>query len=142
MSASANLDLVRSIYGAWERGDWDSTDWADPEIECRFADGPALGDWRGVTGLRQCLHELLNPWEQWRTRADAYRELDDERVLVLDHFSGRGATSGVDMEEMRTEGAVLFHLRRSKVTRLVLYWSRGRALSDVGLSSGTASSSS
>ena len=44
---SANLNLVRSIYAAWESGDFISVDWADSEIEYTMIGGP----WRFTGGL-------------------------------------------------------------------------------------------
>jgi hypothetical protein len=66
---------------------------------------------------------------------DEYRELDAERILVLLHDRGRGKTSGVEVGEISTRGANLLHVHGGKVTRLVLYWSRERAFTDLGLTS-------
>jgi ketosteroid isomerase-like protein len=86
--ASANLDLVRSMYAAWGRGDFTSAKWAHPEIEFVIADGPSPGSWTGVAGMAEGHHDFLGAWEGFRTEAEEYRELDDERVLVLAHHTG------------------------------------------------------
>jgi ketosteroid isomerase-like protein len=130
---SANLELVRSIYPAWQRGDWSSADWADPEIDFVGADMLPVMRAKGLAGLAQAWREFLEQWEEWRVEPVEYRELDDERVLVLIKLSGRGKSSGLEVEQMRAEGANLFHIRNGKVTRLVLYWNRDRALADLGL---------
>ena len=86
--ASANLDLVRSIAAAWERGDYSSVEWADPEIEFVIADGPEPGRSTGRTGLAPKLLDFQNAWQEYHSEAVEYRELDDERVLVLTYASG------------------------------------------------------
>ena len=65
---------------------------------------------------------------------DECRALDGERVLVLVHWSGRGKASGLEVARMTTRSAVLFHVRAGKVTRVVAYLDRERALAELGLS--------
>jgi ketosteroid isomerase-like protein len=129
-----NLEFVRSLYGAWERGDFfSSVGWAHPEIEFVFADGPTPGSWRGLAGMAEGFREFLSAWKEVSLTVEEYRDLDDERVLVFVQYSGRGKTSGLQLGQMRTRTAGLFHVRDGQVTRLVLYWDRERALADLGL---------
>src|SRR3989442_14816028 len=130
--ASANLDLVRSICAALERGDYSSAEWVHPEIEFVIADGPAPGRW-GYATAAKALRDVLSAWEGSTAEMEEYRELDDERVLVLYHLSGRGKVSGIELGQLRSQGAGLFHGRDGKVIRLVLYWDRERAFADLGL---------
>jgi len=130
---SQNLELVRSIFAAWGRGDFGSVEWADPEIEFVIADGPAPGSWKGLSGMMEGWRDFLSAWEGWRGEAEEYRDVDGERVLVLIVGSGRGKTSGLAAEQIRARGVNLFYLRNGKVAKLVVYFNRDRALADLGL---------
>jgi ketosteroid isomerase-like protein len=130
---SENVELVRSVHEAWGRRDYVWTDWADPAIEFVVADGPSPGRWTGLDGMWQGWREILGPWDDWRAEELDLRELDEERVLALVRFSGRGRLSGLEVAQMSQEGANLFHLRDGRVTKLVVYWDSDRALADLGL---------
>jgi ketosteroid isomerase-like protein len=130
---SENLDLVRSIYADWERGDFGSVEWMHPEIEYVFADGPSPGRWTGVDGTVESFRNFLSGFKEVHFTADEFRELDRERVLVLCRGSGRGEASGLELGQMQTRAANLFHLRAGKVSRLVVYFDREQGLADLGL---------
>ena len=98
--SSSNLDLVRSIFADWERGDYSWVEWADPEIEFVVTDGPSPGVWTGVAGMAE------------------------------------GKAGGLVAGQMRSQGVALYHISAGKVTRLVCYWDRDRALADLGFSPG------
>lgn len=134
---SENLDLVRSLYTAWERGDWTAPPtWADPEIEFVLADGP---DPTSATGAAEMVavftREFLSTWDNLRTEAQEYRELDDGRILVFVHNRGRGRASGMEVDQLMGtgEGANVWLIRDGKVANVAMYWDRARALADLGL---------
>ena len=129
-----NVEIVRSIYAAWERGNFAETHWADPRIDCQFiGDVPSAGTAKGLDGMATAWREWLSAWQDFRVEADEYRDLG-ERVLVLCRFAGRGRTSGVEVGQMWTKGASLFHIRNGRVTKLLLYTDYQRTLADLDLS--------
>jgi hypothetical protein len=130
---SANLDLVRSIYADWERGEFSSRVWADPQIEYVIDGGPVSGSWSGLDGMALGWRGWLDAWADYRTEVEEYRRLDDERVLVLTHDSGRGKASGLELGEVGFKAAVLFQVAHGKVTRLVIYFDRDQAFAELGL---------
>ncbi len=96
---SANLDLVRSIYADWERGDFSSAEWADPNIEYVTVGGPEPGS--STAKDSHSLRAFLSAWNDYRTEAEEYRQIDGERILVLARSSGRGKTSGAAITHAR-----------------------------------------
>ena len=128
-----NVELVRSIYAEWERGDYSSAAWAVADIECVFSDGPSPRRSRGLAAMAEASRDYLSAFEEYHQEAKEFRALDSARVLVLVQRSGRGKRSGLELGQMQTQGAHVFHVRDGKVTSFVAYWDRDRALADLGL---------
>jgi hypothetical protein len=105
---SENVDLVRSIYADWERGDFTSAEWAHPEIEYVHADGPSPGSWRGVPKMGSVFRDWLSALEGWTAEAEEYRELDSGRVLVITTSSARGKSSGLGVGQVYAQARTCF----------------------------------
>jgi hypothetical protein len=86
-----------------------------------------------VAGLGEIFRDWFRAFEDVRFEVTEYRELDLQRVLVLGHYSGRGRTSGLEVAQVWSDTAAVFQMRRRKVTKLILYLDRERALADLGL---------
>jgi hypothetical protein len=130
---SSNLDLIRSIYAEWERGDFSSSHWADPGIELAVMDGPSPGTTTGLNAMASRWGEVLSAYDDFRAIPESFHELDDERVLVLIRNRGRGKASGVEVDAIQRKSVNLFYVRAGKVVRLETWWDRERGLAELGL---------
>ncbi len=124
---------MRSIYADWERGDFSHVEWADLDIEWTLVDGLSPGTWRGLAGMATT-SALGGATSEEAPRIE-YRELDDERVLVL-----QSALAGAEERAESRSGATTDERRdisstspTARSAKLVLYSVRDRALSDLGL---------
>ena len=124
-----NVELVRSIVADWERGDYSSVGWADPEIEFMAADGPVIT--RGLEAMGRRWGEVLSAWEHFATASEDFIDAGGDRVLVLVRFEGRGRTSGIPVEAFL--GAQLITVQEGKLVRLATHADRQEAFEAAGL---------
>jgi ketosteroid isomerase-like protein len=111
---SANLDLVRSIYADWERGDFSRSDWADPEIEYINPSGAIEpGTRRGLAAFSRAVERVFEGWETWQMRAEEVEVVGDS-VAVVVRYQARGRGSGVEVEGRES---ALWTIRDGKVVR-------------------------
>src|SRR5436305_13124519 len=107
MGYSPNMDLVRSICARWERGDFSSSSWADPEIEYLLVDGPSPGSWRGLAAMGEVFRGVLDAYAEYRVAPEEFRDLDYERVLVLCRSCGLAEAMGLGIARTAAKGADL-----------------------------------
>jgi ketosteroid isomerase-like protein len=109
---SENLDLVRSIFADWERGDFGG--------ERRYA---------GLDGLRAFMLDWTALWITYRIEPEETIDLG-QRVLGLNRDRGRRVGSTQQVERRL---AALWTIRGGKIDRLDAYPDRADALKAVGL---------
>ena len=64
-----NVELVRSICAAWDRGQYGAVEWAHPDIEFVIVVGPQPGTWAGLAGMAEGWRAWLSAWEDFSQEA-------------------------------------------------------------------------
>jgi ketosteroid isomerase-like protein len=121
-----NVEVVREIYRAWERGDFSSNEWADPDIEFVSGAGPDEAVHRGIEAMGRAWREWLSAWEEFKVEPREFIDAGDD-VLVLTEFRGRGKASGA------MPGGSLFTFRDGSVVRLASFTDPANAVAAMRL---------
>ena len=129
--SEGNVEIVRRIIEAVQRGDWDtamsSYDEAVVLDQSRMPDG---GVYQGHAGVREFYGNWFEAWMDFHVEPE--RMLDSgDHVVDINEVSGTGRSSGVAVR-MRT--ANVWTIRRGKVVRHVGYLEASEALEAAGLS--------
>jgi ketosteroid isomerase-like protein len=127
-----NVEVVRAIYDAYERGDYPAAferfhqdiEWFGPP------DVSNSGFARGHEGVSHSLSTWVGTWDGYQFEL---RELIDagDQVLAVGWHRGRGKGSGVEVSE---EIFSVWTLRGGEVVRQRMFRDRFQALEAAGLS--------
>lgn len=99
--APNNLDIVRAIYAAFDRGDIDAAldhGAADVEVEYHGLSFDLEGrTYRGREGARKVVETFWAPFDDPQGKLEAFVELGDHVVTQM-RFTARGKASGAPVE--------------------------------------------
>ena len=126
-----NVEVVRAVFEAWERGGVDAVaEFWDPEIDWRAAEGALddVGVMRGVDAMRAYMNDWLDNFDDVHFEAEELIDAGDQ-VVAMQRVTARAKGSGVETE---LRYAVVNTIRDGKVVRGREYWTRAEALEAVG----------
>ena len=130
-----NVEIVRSIYEAFNRRDWDAAfrD-ARPDVEMTTppepVGGPAGGTYRGREEVQGFWEEVLTPFEVWTAEPEDFFESGDQIAVVV---KARWRPKGSSAEVENRTGA-LWTIRDGTVVSMRFFGKPEEALEAVGLS--------
>jgi ketosteroid isomerase-like protein len=127
----ANVEVVRRVFGAWNRGDNAAAlALIDPEIEIEARhESFHAGTYRGHGGMFEFLQDF---WAQFDDRHIELKELtlEGDDVVVSALFRGRGKSSRIEVERSNWQ---VWTVRDGKLVRWRTFDTRREALEAAGL---------
>jgi ketosteroid isomerase-like protein len=105
----------------------------DPEVEWIPINAALEGTrYCGHDGVRRWIEDMKRDWDFFEARPEDFRDLGDDRLLVLGTWMARGRSSGVALDAQ--PAAWLLELRGGKALRMQTFTDRDKAFNAAGLS--------
>ena len=124
---SENLDLVRSIFAAWERGDFASG--IEPlAADIRYSAAQPEGQVRadGRTEMTRFLRDFLALWDRYWIELHDLEERAPDRFLATATQCGQGKGSGA---ETSMPAFIAIAFREREIVQLEFFYDRASAVS-------------
>ena len=126
-----NVELVRTGYEAWNRGDigW-AMEHLDPQVELH--DPPEAPDaqvWHGHEGYRRQLEQFMGAWQAASLEPEEIVDAGD-KVLVRVRYWGRAKNEDIEVE---AEVFHVFTIRDGKGISIQVYGDEAQARQAAGL---------
>lgn len=124
--------LLPAFNRAFEHDTLELYELLDPEAEWIPITAVLEGNsYHGHDGVRLWIEDMRRDWEVYETRPEEFRDLGDDRFLILGTWRARGRSSGVELNSQ--QAAWLVDCRAGKVIRMQTFTDRERALETAGL---------
>jgi ketosteroid isomerase-like protein len=132
--AQENVEIVRRVYGLWNRGELDAAvEMLDQHVVWNaYVHLPDSRTRHGVGEVHQWAGEFAEAWGEIQVEIERLEEVGDDMVLALVRMTGRGRGSGAAVES-GVDGHV-WTVRDAKVAAVRMYQGAEDALEAVGLS--------
>jgi ketosteroid isomerase-like protein len=130
VTADERAEAVRRLFELFTAGDIDEAiDLAHPDLVMDWSNsiGPLKGTYRGREELTRFGDSFRAAWSEVSWDAEEIVEVDETRLVVVNHMRMRGEGSGAAVE---ATGAQLWTFRDGLPASVKLYQSKERALAE------------
>jgi ketosteroid isomerase-like protein len=130
---AGEAEVVLRIFDAINRGDIEAaiTETApDVIVDFSASHSPYHGVYEGREAVGKFWSDWLGAWEQLHWQPEDLREAPPGRVVLVNHLTGRGAGSGIEID---ARGGHVWEVEHGKVRRMKLFQSGVEARRAAGL---------